>query len=910
MRFVFLILFLVLNINLFAGVAEKDSLALVAFFDSTNGQNWSTPWDLEQPVSSWSGITINQDRVTRISITSNTLSGNLPEQMTDLDSLDYLTIRLNTELTKFPYFLASLKNLYQLNLANNGIDTLTSEIGNFKHLQYLYLNSNKIIGELPAELGQLTTLTHFNISQNDFSGIIPVEILNLTNLESFRAGGNLFTSMPDFSQLPLLNDLWIENNLFSGPLPGWVSDMTQMVSLNLGGNSFDGEFPASFANMQLLRWFYMSSNNFSGSIPAEIGSMKNVIFLELYNNNFTGSIPAEIGNMESLQYLRLNNNQLEGEIPEHIFSAKDLKQIELQNNNLNGNIPDSLSTCINVTHIKLQQNQLTGKVPTLKNLENLQEIWLSENNLEGELDWLGKKNKSIIRFYINGNNFEGAIPDIMAKIPTLGWMDISDNNFDCLPSFKYHPFLTTLGLDFNKFTFEDILPQLGGNISNISYGTQDTVGLAKTFSVPENSTLTLNMKVGGKGNIYTWYRDETFLTDEDTSGMLQINVTEENLGSYSCYVLNDSAPFLGLFTAPVTVEFGSSDPDSLALVELYHATNGSNWNNNNGWLSAAAIETWYGVQKDRDYYTIDLSANNLNGTIPESICSLMNATILILNGNSIAGKIPAELGRLNNLSDLNLASNKLGGRVPQELALIAALKNLDISDNNLKDLPDFSALNKTFDTMSVDDNALTFEDIEGNINAVSTFSYAPQDSIGDGDDISVEQGAPFSFEVCVAGSANKYQWYLDEVQITGATDSIYSVDETTADDAGAYICKISSELVPDLTITSRPFNVTVEVIDAITDGQKGIPVAYALRQNYPNPFNPSTRISYQLPQSTKVQLKVYDIMGREVKTLINGYQTAGYYSIDFDAGSLSSGIYFYDIKAGRFSKTLKMILMK
>ena len=162
----------------------------------------------------------------------------------------------------------------------------------------------------------------------------------------------------------------------------------------------------------------------------------------------------------------------------------------------------------------------------------------------------------------------------------------------------------------------------------------------------------------------------------------------------------------------------------------------------------------------------------------------------------------------------------------------------------------------------------------------------------------------------MAGSANNNQWYLNDVAIDGATDSIYSVEEATADDSGIYVCKITNDLVPDLIIVSRPFEVIVNVINSISGDQNGIPVTYGLKQNYPNPFNPATRINYQLAQSAKVVLTVYDIMGRGVKTLVNKYQQAGYYTIDFDASSLSSGIYFYDIKSKRFSKTLKMILMK
>ena len=85
---------------------------------------------------------------------------------------------------------------------------------------------------------------------------------------------------------------------------------------------------------------------------------------------------------------------------------------------------------------------------------------------------------------------------------------------------------------------------------------------------------------------------------------------------------------------------------------------------------------------------------------------------------------------------------------------------------------------------------------------------------------------------------------------------------------------------------------------------------FILYQNYPNPFNPSTIIHYEIPNDGLVTLKIYDELGREVKTLVNQYQNKGRYDINFDASNLASGIYFYRIEAGNFIQTRKMLLLK
>ncbi len=83
-----------------------------------------------------------------------------------------------------------------------------------------------------------------------------------------------------------------------------------------------------------------------------------------------------------------------------------------------------------------------------------------------------------------------------------------------------------------------------------------------------------------------------------------------------------------------------------------------------------------------------------------------------------------------------------------------------------------------------------------------------------------------------------------------------------------------------------------------------------MKQNYPNPFNPSTKIEFDIPENSFVSLKVYDIGGRELKTLVNENKNSGYYSVNFDASSLPSGAYYYTIESGKFHATKKLVILK
>jgi hypothetical protein len=110
------------------------------------------------------------------------------------------------------------------------------------------------------------------------------------------------------------------------------------------------------------------------------------------------------------------------------------------------------------------------------------------------------------------------------------------------------------------------------------------------------------------------------------------------------------------------------------------------------------------------------------------------------------------------------------------------------------------------------------------------------------------------------------------------------------------------------------FNGNVEYFVLNGEVEVGIPSVYAVSQNYPNPFNPSTKIDYDIPYDGKVSILLYDISGREVGKLVNEVKTAGYYTVQFNASNLSSGMYFYRITATgnsqNFVQTKKMVLIK
>jgi len=95
-----------------------------------------------------------------------------------------------------------------------------------------------------------------------------------------------------------------------------------------------------------------------------------------------------------------------------------------------------------------------------------------------------------------------------------------------------------------------------------------------------------------------------------------------------------------------------------------------------------------------------------------------------------------------------------------------------------------------------------------------------------------------------------------------------------------------------------------------TGNETALPYKFELAQNYPNPFNPTTNIKYQIPKDANVNIRIYDMLGREVMTLVNEFKKPGMYEVALNGSKLSSGTYFYKITAGDFSEVKKMTLLK
>ena len=121
---------------------------------------------------------------------------------------------------------------------------------------------------------------------------------------------------------------------------------------------------------------------------------------------------------------------------------------------------------------------------------------------------------------------------------------------------------------------------------------------------------------------------------------------------------------------------------------------------------------------------------------------------------------------------------------------------------------------------------------------------------------------------------------------------------------GNKITFVASELYAAIAITGEPTGVTAVV------GKPVSPSSFTLEQNYPNPFNPSTRIQFSLPNAGFVELKIFNDVGQQVKTLVSENRGAGTYTVEFDGSAFSSGLYFYKLQTKDYTATKQLLLLK
>ncbi len=340
------------------GFKEVQRRTLAAFYAATGGDNWTNNegWLSDMPLDQWHGVTTDeQGNIIQLRLTGNNLSGQIP-----------------------------------------------AEIGQFASLEYLALSHNMLTGKIPEEIGRLTGLEWVYVSGNQFEGCVPDPLRLVTNNDSNRlnllyCGFNPSDPGDRAVLVRLYNatdgDNWRnnENWLSDQPLATWygvkVNTHGKVTHIDLPGNDLTGEIPGEIGQLDRLTRLSLNANQLSGPIPSEIGILNMLWHLDLASNEISGTIPAAVGQMSDLSTLNLSGNNLSGAIPPEIASLTNLARLYLHSNKLTGEFPTWISDLHQLARLTLGDNHLTGDMTLLsqdlEGLPGLQEFGIAGNNLSG-----------------------------------------------------------------------------------------------------------------------------------------------------------------------------------------------------------------------------------------------------------------------------------------------------------------------------------------------------------------------------------------------------------------------------------------------------------------------------------------------------------------------------------------------
>ncbi|WMV07125.1 hypothetical protein MTR67_000510 [Solanum verrucosum] len=436
----------------------------------------------------------------------------------------------------------------------------------------------------------------------------------------------------------------------------------QVTELNLGDSQLQGKFHdsnSSLFQLSSLKRLDLSNNNFSGSlIPPKFGELSSLTHLDLSNSGLSGLIPVEISHLSKLQELDLYNVNATGRIPESFGHLTSLRTLTIASCNLSGSIPKPLWNLTNIYHLDLGYNHLEGSISNFFRFGKLTELYLGNNNFDGQLEFLSFNGwGQLEQLDFSFNSLTGPIPSNLSVFS--------------LPS------LTNLGLSDNH---------LSGKIQEFESGTLSEVDLKQNqLQGPIPKSLLDQMSL-----------QHLLLSYNNLSGKIASTICNVNM----LQVLD-----LGSNNLEGAIPQCLGEISGLVILDL-----------SNNSLSGT-INTNFSI--GNQLKVIKLHGNKLEGKIPRSLINCTYLEVLDLGNNELNDTFPKWLGTLLNLKILSLRSNMLHGplKVSKNQNLFDRLQIIDASSNGFSgSLP--ASLFENFQAMRIIDQNVTTPGYLGDIELI------------------------------------------------------------------------------------------------------------------------------------------------------------------------------------------------
>ncbi|CAN1169374.1 Receptor-like protein EIX2 [Linum perenne] len=554
--------------------------------------------------------------------------------------------------------LLQLPNLSYFDMSLNDFEggKIPEFLGGMKSLRYLNLSYSLFGGEIPSQLGSLSNLQVLDLNGpvelratnlGWLSALSMLKHLNLGSVRIVNSGGDWLTAV---NMLPSLVELHLPScglQDMAETIP--FVNFTSLSVLDLSQNSFNSSFPVWLSNLTSLTKLDLSTNSFSGSVTVDFRKLPSLEDLHLSLNNFSGPIPLSLGNLCNLEMLDLNSNNLVGEIPDSIGLLKNMKHLDMAYNSLWGSIPATIGNLSALEVLYLHSNQMNGSIPeSFGKLSKLRDLNLIANSWQGIITEVHLMNLTSLESFMLST---WASKSLVFKVDPL-WV----------PPFRLDYIQVegcTVGPHFSTWL------QVQNRLTQVKL---QNVGISDTIPEEWFSQLSSNLII-------------LDLSDNQIRGKLPVKLHAPKLdnvdlasnrfeGPVPRWSTNATQFYLheNLFSGPLPRDIGTLMP---RLRNLHLSEN-----NLNGTIPSS-------ICKMTDLQVLSLRNNHLSGELLDCWEELSALWVVDVSNNDLSGKIPTSMGLLGMLGMLLLSENNLVGEIPSSLQNLSALTSIDLGENQL-----------------------------------------------------------------------------------------------------------------------------------------------------------------------------------------------------------------------------------